>query len=92
MIFFSASTVFYRLIPTVSFCYFYNTQKYNITTKQTIPPTAAFTYIDFVFKYVASFLYFSVNIDKFWVFVFSSENRLIYYNVSYLSILENAFT
>lgn len=49
-----------------------------MTTKRTTPPTAAFTYIDFVFKYVASFLYFSVNIERFCVFVFNSINKKIY--------------
>ena len=38
-------------------------------------PTAAFMYIDFVFRNVASFLYFCDNIDKFCAFVSSSEKK-----------------
>uniref|UniRef100_A0A336MRP2 CSON003649 protein n=1 Tax=Culicoides sonorensis TaxID=179676 RepID=A0A336MRP2_CULSO len=44
-----------------------------MNTRNTINPAAALTYIDFLFKYVASFLYFADNIDKFCVFVSSSD-------------------
>lgn len=40
-------------------------------------PAAALTYIDFVFKYVASFLYFCDNIDRFCVFVSNSKKQII---------------
>jgi hypothetical protein len=38
-------------------------------------PTAAFMYIDFVLRNVASFLYFWDNIDRFCAFVSSSETK-----------------
>lgn len=39
-------------------------------------PAAAFTYMDLVLRYVASFLYFCVSMERFCVFVSSSENNL----------------
>lgn len=50
----------------------YSTQKYNINTRITTLATAPLTYIDFLFRYVASFLYFCDNMDRFCVFVSSS--------------------
>lgn len=57
--------------------YFYKTQKYKIKTRTTIQPAAAFTYKDFVFKYVASFLYFCVSMERFCVFVSNSKQSII---------------
>lgn len=37
---------------------FQSIQKYMMNTNTTTAPAAAFMYIDFMFKYVASFLYF----------------------------------
>lgn len=50
----------------------YSTQKYRTKTRKTTPATAPLTYIDFLFRYVASFLYFCDNMDRFCVFESSS--------------------
>lgn len=47
-----------------------------MNTRKTIAAAAAFTYIDFLFKYVASFLYFWDNIDRFCVFESSSDKTV----------------
>lgn len=47
-----------------------------MNTKKTIPAAAAFTYIDFRFKYVASFLYFCDSIDRFCVLESSSDKTV----------------
>lgn len=44
---------------------FQSTQKYNKNTTTTMHPAAAFTYIDLVLRYVASFLYFWERIERF---------------------------
>lgn len=39
----------------------------------TIHPAATFTYVDFMLRYAASFLYFCDNIERFCAFVSNSE-------------------
>lgn len=50
-------------------------QKYSTNTITITNPAAAFTYIDFIFKYVASFLYFCDNMERFWAFVSNSVRK-----------------
>jgi len=55
-------------------------KKYNKKTKNATRPATAFTYIDLLFRCLASFLYFCDNIDKFWVFE-SNSAKYKYFSI-----------